>query len=272
MSLLVGARPEWVITRFTLASPGAPAANCGFAATFNTGVPAPEFVDPSLRVLFDDGSEQRFTSLGVPEILGDRGHRLYPEFVERLKTMPKGRLLEIGACAQSGITRRDAAPEGWEYIGLDILARPNVDLVGDAHSMSRILPHASFDAAMSLAVFEHLAMPWRVALELNRVLKPGAIAFIQTHQAFPMHETPWDFWRISADAWPALFNSKTGFRIIESAMAEPLMFVAQRWHPGVNYHDAAGYAVSSVIVEKIAQSTLSWDVELDDFLGNVYPQ
>lgn len=259
------------IQAINLPSPGAPDPHCGFEAGFDTGIGAHQFTSPALHVQFDDGSEHLFTELGIPEILSDRGHRMFPEFCERLKTMPPGRLLEIGSRARSGISRRDAAPAGWDYVGMDILEGPNVDVVGDAHRLSQLLPHASFDAAMSLAVFEHLAMPWKVALELNRVLKPGAIAFIQTHQSFPMHEVPWDFWRISADAWPALFNAQTGFRIIEAGMAEPLMFVARRWHPGVNYHESPGYAVSSVLVEKTSESSLSWDVDLDGIRGDAYP-
>lgn len=260
------------INAIALPSPGAPEPHCGFEAGLDCGIGAHQFATPALQVQFDDGSEHLFTELGITEILSDRGHRMFPEFCERLKTMPPGRLLEIGSRARSGITRRDAAPAGWDYVGMDILEGPNVDVVGDAHCLSQLLPHGSFDAAMSLAVFEHLAMPWKVALELNRVLKPGAIAFIQTHQSFPMHEVPWDFWRISADAWPALFNAQTGFRIIEAGMAEPLMFVSQRWHPGVNYHESPGFAVSSVLVEKTGESSLSWDVDLNKIRADTYPQ
>jgi ubiquinone/menaquinone biosynthesis C-methylase UbiE len=149
---------------------------------------------------------------------------------------------------------------------------PNVDIVGDAHELSKLLPANHFDAAMSLSVFEHLAMPWKVAVELNKVLKLGGFAFLQTHQAFPLHDEPWDFWRISSQAWPALFNQKTGFRIIEAAMAEPVMFVAKRWHPGMNLHESRGCGVSSVVVEKIGESLVRWDVELADVLESRYPE
>jgi Methyltransferase domain len=272
MSFQIGDSYVFEFSEVALASPGAPSADCGFAASFDTGIDAYAFSEPSLHVVFDDGHQERFQQLGVPEILQDRGHRLFPEFIERVRSMPQGRMLEIGSRARSGISRRDVAPSGWQYVGVDIMQGPNVDVVGDAHELSKLLPHDSFDAAMSLSVFEHLAMPWKVALELNRVLKLGAFAFIQTHQTFPLHDEPWDFWRVSKDAWPALFNAKTGFRVVEAAMAEPMMFVAKRWHPGVSLHESHGCAVSSVLVEKTGESLLSWDVDLSDVLANKYPE
>jgi hypothetical protein len=192
------------------------------------------------------------------------GHALYGRFLKQLKERRPGRFLEIGSRARSGISRRHHIPETWDYKGTDILPGPNVDMVIDAHKPSSLIAVRSIDAVMSISVFEHLAMPWKVAIELNRVTAKGAIGFVQTHQMFPLHEQPWDFWRISADAWPALFNRVTGFRIIEAAMAEPGFMVPARWHPGVNFREKVGYALSSVVFEKIAETKLRWDVKLKD--------
>ena len=45
------------------------------------------------------------------------------------------------------------------YVGFDIARGPNVDVVGDAHELSRHFPADHFDAVFALSVFEHLAMP-----------------------------------------------------------------------------------------------------------------
>jgi len=262
---------EFDVEQRALESPNAPDKKCGFSLYVDTHIDAFTFVDPSLLLEYEGGTSQAFGTLGVKEILEDRGHRLFPEFMSRVANMPAGRMLEIGSRARSGISRRIDNP-GWEYVGMDIMDGPNVDIVGDAHELSKLLPANHFDAAMSLSVFEHLAMPWKVAVELNKVLKLGGFAFLQTHQAFPLHDEPWDFWRISSQAWPALFNQKTGFRIIEAAMAEPVMFVAKRWHPGMNLHESRGCGVSSVVVEKIGESLVRWDVELADVLESRYPE
>ncbi|WP_373690468.1 methyltransferase domain-containing protein [Sphingobium sp. DEHP117] len=60
---------------------------------------------------------------------------------------------------------------------------------------------SSFDAVYSVSVFEHLLMPWKVALEMNRVLRMGGIAYIHTHQTLGLHDMPWDFWRFSDTSW-----------------------------------------------------------------------
>jgi len=98
---------------------------------------------------------------------------------------------------------------------LDVVQGPNVDVVGDAHALSAHFEPESFDAMYSVSTFEHLAMPWKVALEAHKVLRPGGLAYFVTHQSLGMHELPWDFWRYSDTSWNSLFNSYTGFRVLQ---------------------------------------------------------
>jgi hypothetical protein len=44
------------------------------------------------------------------------------------------------------------------YIRVDVTPGANVDIVGDAHHLSRAV-HETFDHAFSIAVFEHLLTP-----------------------------------------------------------------------------------------------------------------
>src|SRR5207302_1906206 len=118
---------------------------------------------------------------------------------------PDATVLEIGSRARSGISRRDRFPAGSKYVGLDIASGPNVDIVGDAHDLSTFI-HEPVDFVLSMSTFEHLLMPWKVAIEMSTVMRVGAIAYIESHQAWPLHEEPWDFWRFSANAWQGLFN------------------------------------------------------------------
>lgn len=230
-----------------------------------------DFRDVSLKVVGRWGKSLRFKDLGLLEVFSAPGHGLFNTFLAGLREAPAGRFLEVGSRARSGVTRRGLVPEGWDYTGLDIVPGENVDLVGDAHVMSGLLPRGGFQAAMSLSVFEHLAMPWKVAVELAKVMAPGGVVYIQTHQAFPLHDEPWDFWRVSNEAWPALFNRHTGFEIIEAAMAEPTFSVPHRWHPGVNYGDALGWALSSVLVRKVGEPLVEWPVPLSDVARDHYP-
>jgi SAM-dependent methyltransferase len=127
-------------------------------------------------------------------------------------------VLEIGSRARSGNTYRHLVHPEVDYVELDVAAGPNVDIVGDAHHLSRHVD-ATFDAVFSISVFQHWLMPWMVAIEMNRVMKPGALAYIQSHPAWPLHEEPWDFWRFSKDAWNGLFNAHTGFEMVDKGYA-----------------------------------------------------
>lgn len=96
---------------------------------------------------------------------------------ERAKS---GLLVEIGG----GPTRDYGATN------LNIGIWPNVDVVGDAHS----LPYrdATVDNLMSRAVLEHLHSPELAVSEMFRVLKPGgyiflAVPFLQPYHGYPNH-------------------------------------------------------------------------------------
>jgi len=228
-----------------------------------------EMEQPSLLLTYTDGTQTVFENIGQEESHAGLGHRLFPIFLHKVAAMPSGNFLEIGSRARSGITRRDHIPASWEYTGFDIKAGENVDVVGDAHVLSTLLPHNHYHAVMSVSVFEHLLMPWKVALEMNKVMAQGGFAFIFTHQSFPLHDEPWDYLRFSQTSWQAFFNEKTGFRVLEAGVAEPVYLVAQRWNPGVNHRLLPGMTVSSVLVEKISDTTLTWDV--NSIVGTQYP-
>ena len=120
----------------------------------------------------------------------------FGHFLAQLQTIPGGTVLEVGSRALRAHEPQHLPPH-LDYVGLDILAGPYVDIVGDAHRLAEIFGTRRFVTAMSFSVFEHLAMPWKVALELNRMLEPGGLVFTGCHQTWPVHEEPWDFWRFS---------------------------------------------------------------------------
>ena len=108
-----------------------------------------------------------------------RAIELLHKFLVQLSSMPSGAALEIGSRARSGVTRRHFLPAStWAYTGMDILAGENVDVVGDAHKLSKLFPEKRFRAVMSFSVLEHLLMPWKFAIELNRVMELGGVGFL----------------------------------------------------------------------------------------------
>ncbi len=176
------------------------------------------------------------------------------------------------APARSGNTSRGSLPASWEYVGIDIKAGDNVDAVGDAHALTDVLPAAGFDAVFSISTFEHLLMPWKAVLEINKVLRTGGLSLICTHQSFPLHETPWDFFRFSDQAWRGLFNASTGFEIVATGLGEPVCLIPRLLH-GIfcDMDKSAAYIGSAVLARKVADTRLAWDVDATGLVKSIYP-
>jgi hypothetical protein len=181
------------------------------------------------------------------------------------------RLLDVGGRARSCMRKSEIYPH-CDVTVFDIIPDPGVDVVGDAHELSSHFPPESFDFATSLAVFEHLLMPWKAAVELNRVLKPGAHAYVWSHQSQPIHDLPWDFFRFSDNAWHALFNRRTGFEVVAADMSMkvhlvPRVYPSQSTHP----EDTLGFMASEVLVRKTGPAEVDWPVRLSEVIDTMYP-
>jgi SAM-dependent methyltransferase len=197
---------------------------------------------------------------------------LIHRFRDEMQAMPAASILDVGGRARSGAARRDLFNVG-RYTVLDVLADAGVDVVGDAHTLTAYFPPESFDGILSISVFEHLLMPWAVAVQMNQVLKPGGLALVFSHQALGMHDLPWDFWRFSENAWDGLFNRHTGFEILDRAMDRPQFIL-----PFIFSHDkhdaeaAVGYEGSCVLVRKIGPCQMTWPLAAADATTSMYPQ
>ena len=91
------------------------------------------------------------------------------------------------------------------YLMADVEAGADVDLLADLHKLPQDWSNR-FNALVAVAVFEHLERPWIAAKEVARVLKPGGWCFISTHQTFPLHGYPSDFFRFSKEALALIFR------------------------------------------------------------------
>jgi hypothetical protein len=196
--------------------------------------------------------------------------RLLHDFLAQLDK-PGIRILDVGGRSRSGLDRSGMFKHA-ECVVLDILPGENVDIVGDAHAMGKLLPAGSFDAILSVSVFEHILMPWAVAVQMNQVLKPGGLVLIFTHQTVGMHDLPWDFWRFSDTAWDALFNEKTGFEIVDRALSFEQHIVSFIWsEETANEERACGFRGSAVVARKTGPSEMSWDITPSDIVKTMYP-
>lgn len=182
-----------------------------------------------------------------------------------------GKVLEIGSrrVVPGGQSKRNLFPQ-CSYTGFDYYGDDNTDIVGDAHELSTFF-QGQFDAVFSLAVLEHLAMPWVVAAEINKVLKLGGLTFHATHFAFPVHERPWDFWRYTDQGLRVLFSPAVGFEVIGVGFDTPA-----RMHPDTPRADLMHLPLEpvwigvSVLARKVADldaAKFVWAASVTECLG-----
>lgn len=200
----------------------------------------------------------------------DPYHAVFADFIALANEREGYRVLELGSRG----THVDPRLRGFsEYVGFDIHPGPNVDAVGDVHSLSRVVT-GPFDAVYAISTFEHLAMPWKAVLEINAVLADGGLLFVATHQTWPPHELPWDFWRYSPAAFQVLLNAHTGFEIVRAESGLPALIVPMVRDVGTRgvHRNPANLGVS-VLARKVSRPCpdLRWDLAAADVLASEYP-
>jgi SAM-dependent methyltransferase len=165
-----------------------------------------------------------------PEARPD-GNALMDEFLARSRLLEKPSVLELGT-KRSIPTRStkhdDFIPHAGQYLGTDIEAGIDVDIVADVHCLTRVTGVEQFDVIISCSTFEHLKYPHLAAHEIMKALKVGGLLFIQTHQTFPLHAYPFDYFRFSREALSGLFGTKMGFHVIATDYEFPVRLYTPR--------------------------------------------
>lgn len=215
----------------------------------------------SLKVRFSDGREI-LQSL-APGDDPPESNEWWVRVLARLQELPAGHgrsFVEVGGRGEASALVRSLIGPGWDYRAIDIHPGPNVDLVGDAHHLSELLPANSVDVIYSSDVMEHFLAPWRFVLEANRVLKPGGLFLAMMPTTWSLHAEPWDFWRMSGHGWPAFLNSGTGFQLLESAVIDQSVIVPQLPAPGGRSRAqyAPAYEHTFAIARKVADTAATW--------------
>lgn len=186
------------------------------------------------------------------------------------------RILEIGSREVTGLSRARESFSEATYVGFDYYPGNNVDVVGDVHKLSSYFDE-KFDIIYSLACFEHFAMPWVVAEEINKLLKVGGYVIVETHFSFTSHERPWHFFQYSDMALKVLFSPAMGFTCLDAGMSNPIIGafspLADEYLRGRNVTGL--YCHSEFLGQKVKDvENFSWqNVSLEDVVGDTkYPE
>ena len=168
------------------------------------------------------------------------GNAVLDEFEARSRLMDRPRVLELGT--KQSIPGRSTKHDAWiphasEYLGTDIEAGPDVDLVADVHRLTQVTGEETFDVIISCSTFEHFKYPHLAAHQVMKALRLGGLLFIQTHQTFPLHSYPYDYFRFSREALAGLFGTAMGFHVIGTDFEFPARIFA-RQEPAACRHPA----------------------------------
>jgi hypothetical protein len=185
---------------------------------------------------------------------------------------------EVGSRNVTGNpTKRTAFPGASKYIGMDVHLGENVDVVGDAHYLHDLIGEAIVGCIFSCVVLEHLSYPWLFAASVNRALKTGGLTFHLTHQTWPIHEEPNDFFRFSDAALRVLFGPEMGFETLYAGMHNrAFVYPEERRQDFAGLSVGIAYTHSFVLARKvkdIAPDAVRWPVARENAgkLATLYP-
>lgn len=140
-------------------------------------------------------------------MMGDANQVLLAAGIRELFRPP---CLEVGSL-QAGYTisfREWFAGRPGSYLGADVRSGPGVDrvvdLAGDFAAVDASLPER-FATVFCLSVLEHCRQPFRMAENLQRLLRPGGVIYVSVPFAWEIHDHPRDYWRFTPDGIRELF-------------------------------------------------------------------
>lgn len=116
------------------------------------------------------------------------------------------KILDIGSFDKSGEFNYGLLfnCEKWTYVGLDLQAGNNVDIVIEDPYSWKAIEDETYDVIVSGQAFEHIEFFWLTLDEINRVLKPGGLICIIAPSSGPVHRHPYDCWRFTDNGMKSL--------------------------------------------------------------------
>lgn len=113
-------------------------------------------------------------------------------------------VLDVGSYNVNGTYRPLFAEPDYHYVGVDIAAGPNVDLVLRAAYRWDEVATDSFDVVISGQALEHIEFFWKTLEEMVRVIKPGGLLCLVVPNLWDEHRFPVDCYRFYTDGMVAL--------------------------------------------------------------------
>lgn len=143
-------------------------------------------------------------------------------------------VLDIGSSAIGGDSektknhRSHITSSGWKYVGLDIEAGANVDVVVKNPNHYAELEDDCFDVVLCSQVLEHTRHPWVVVSEIARILKPNGLAFLIAPSSGHVHRYPEDCYRYYPDGLGAI-GEAAGLVVVDAHVQVRPVYRSNIW-------------------------------------------
>lgn|SRR3990167_7263824 len=125
-------------------------------------------------------------------------------------------IADVGSYDVNGTYRPLFDKPNWDYVGIDIIGGPNVDIIVPSDDPWL---YNNFDVVISGQCLEHVAKPWLWIKQVASLGKPGSIFWITAPNTWGFHEYPIDCWRVWPDGMKALFD-EAGLECIDAFVYE----------------------------------------------------
>ena len=119
------------------------------------------------------------------------------------------KIIEIGSYDVNGSLR--PIIEAWgnpdEYVGVDIIDGPGVDLICPAEKIIEKFGKESFDIVISTEMIERVRDWRKVISNIKNICKPNGLILLTTRSyGFGYHDFPYDFWRYEIEDMESIFS------------------------------------------------------------------
>ena len=113
-------------------------------------------------------------------------------------------IFDLGSADVNGSYRDIFTNPRWKYVGVDMEAGKNVDVVIQDPYNWKEIDSGCADVVISGQALEHVEYCWLFFLEIRRILRPGGMCCIIAPSAGPEHKYPVDCYRFYRDGFKAL--------------------------------------------------------------------
>lgn len=150
------------------------------------------------------------------------------DFIQHCKQYESPVVLELGT--KQSIDNRTTMHKAWiphakEYYGTDFDEGKDVDILADVHEISHVLNKQNtypkeYDIIISASTFEHIRNPFKAMEELSKILRKDGTIFVCTHNCFPIHAYPYDYWRFTIESLEAIMID-AGIKVLGASYTFP---------------------------------------------------